>query len=190
MIYIALIGRTDYHGDVCASIRVIREDMDQTQSADSVSGSLQAKGIEPEPGGAIRQDPGAGDFGRRNHGKPVGAVVAAAKVLRILHESERPLNASEVARAAKLHRGTAYNILRTLQAEEFVGYDEATRNYSVSLHILELAYGVLRRSGLMDLARPLMRTACRFICRRCWVPRLCCCWTGSVSRSVLIFMSP
>jgi DNA-binding IclR family transcriptional regulator len=89
-------------------------------------------------------------------GKPVGAVVAAAKVLRTLHESERPLNASEVARAAGLHRGTAYNILRTLQAEGFVGYDEATRSYAVSLHILEFAYGVLRRSGLMDLARPLM----------------------------------
>jgi IclR-like helix-turn-helix domain-containing protein len=87
-------------------------------------------------------------------GKPVGAVVAAAKVLRVLHASERPLNASEVARAAALHRGTAYNILRTLQAESFVGYDEATRTYTVSLRILELAYGVLRRSGLLDIARP------------------------------------
>src|SRR6187397_1655521 len=66
-------------------------------------------------------------------GKPVGAVVAAAKVLRVLHASERPLNASEVARAAGLHRGTAYNILRTLQVEGFVGYDEATRTYAVSL---------------------------------------------------------
>ena len=89
-------------------------------------------------------------------GKPVGAVVAAARVLRVLHASERSLNASEVARAAGLHRGTAYNILRTLQAESFVGYDEATRSYTVSLRILELAYGVLRRSGLLDLARPLM----------------------------------
>ena len=89
-------------------------------------------------------------------GKPVGAIVAAANVLRALHASERPLNASEVARATGLHRGTAYNILRTLQAEGFVGYDEATRSYSMSLHILEFAYGVLQRSGLMDLARPLM----------------------------------
>jgi DNA-binding IclR family transcriptional regulator len=89
-------------------------------------------------------------------GKPVGAVVAAAKVLRALHASERPLNASEVARSAGLHRGTAYNILRTLQAAGFVGYDEATRTYAVSLNILELAYGVLRRSGLIDIARPLM----------------------------------
>ena len=90
-------------------------------------------------------------------GKPVGAVVAAAKVLRALHASERQLKASEVARAAGLHRGTAYNILRTLQAAGFVGYDEATRTYAVSLHILELAYGVLRRSGLMDISRPLMQ---------------------------------
>jgi DNA-binding IclR family transcriptional regulator len=74
----------------------------------------------------------------------------------VLHACERPLNASEVARAAGLHRGTAYNILRTLQAEGFVGYDEATRTYAVSLQILELAYGVLRRSGLIDIARPLM----------------------------------
>jgi DNA-binding IclR family transcriptional regulator len=89
-------------------------------------------------------------------GKPVGAIIAAANVLRVLHASQRRLNASEVARVAALHRGTAYNILRTLQAEGFVGYDEATRTYAVSLRILELAYGVLRRSGLMDIARPLM----------------------------------
>jgi DNA-binding IclR family transcriptional regulator len=89
-------------------------------------------------------------------GKPVGAVVAAAKALRALHASERPLNASEVARVAGLHRGTTFNILRTLRAEGFVGYDEVTRTYAMSLHILELAYGVLRRSGLLDIARPLM----------------------------------
>jgi DNA-binding IclR family transcriptional regulator len=122
------------------------------QLVDSTASALQAKGSETEPTSAAF----AGDLGRGNLGKPVGAVVAAAKVLRALHATERPLNASEVARAAGLHRGTAYNILRTLQAEGFVGYDEAARSYSVSLHILELAYGVLRRSGLMDLARPLM----------------------------------
>jgi DNA-binding IclR family transcriptional regulator len=115
--------------------------------------TLQAKGVETEPAGASRGRVAAGDFER---GKPVGAVVAAANVLRTLHVSERPLNASEVARATGLHRGTAYNILRTLQAEGFVAYDEVTRTYSVSLHILEIAHGVLRHSGLMDLARPLM----------------------------------
>jgi len=127
--------------------------MDGPPLAGSTARALQAEGLETERTSAIPRRAGAGDPGR---GKPVGAVVAAAKVLRTLHASERPLNASEVARAAGLHRGTAYNILRTLYAEGFVGYDEATRSYAVSLHILELAHGVLRSSGLMDLARPLM----------------------------------
>lgn len=90
-------------------------------------------------------------------GKPVGAVSAAATVLRALHTALRPLNASEVARASGLHRGTAYNILRTLQAESLVSYDGATRTYAVSLNILELAHGALRRSGMLDIARPLIQ---------------------------------
>lgn len=89
-------------------------------------------------------------------GKVVGAVVGAAKVLRALHQSGKPLNASQVARAADLYRGTAYNILRTLQAEGFVAYDEESRTYSVSLHILEMANGALRKSRVLDLVRPLM----------------------------------
>ena len=130
--------------------------MDGPPRAGSTARALQAQGLDTERTSAIPRRAGAGDPGRGHPGKPVGAVVAAAKVLRVLHASERSLNASEVARAAGLHRGTAYNILRTLQAEGFVGYDEPTRSYAVSLHILEFAYGVLRRSGLMDLARPLM----------------------------------
>src|SRR5437867_4417551 len=110
--------------------------------AGSTARALQAQGLETERTSALPRRAGAGEPGRGHPGKPVGAVVAAANVLRTLHASERPLKASEVARAAGLHRGTAYNILRTLYAEGFVGYDEATRSYAVSLHILELAYGV------------------------------------------------
>jgi DNA-binding IclR family transcriptional regulator len=131
--------------------------MDQLRTNDVTAGAPGAK----TPDGKRTSANATGvasplDPGRNRLGKPVGAVTAAARVLRTLHASERPLNASEVARAAELYRGTAYNILRTLEAEGFVGYDEATRTYSVSLHILEIAHGVLRRSGLMDIARPLM----------------------------------
>src|SRR5690349_15098252 len=141
-------------------MRLIRSEMDLPLAADPTDG-FRAKGVRPGQANAARARSRADDLGPDNQGipgKPVGAVAAAANVLRTLHDSERPLNASELARAAGLHRGTAYNILKTLQAEGFVGYDEATRSYSVSLHILEFAYGVLRRSGLMDLARPLMHT--------------------------------
>src|SRR5262245_15328595 len=103
--------------------------MDGPPRAGSTARAPQAKSHETERTSAIPRRAGAGDPGRGNPGKPAGAVVAAAKVLRTLHASEGPLNASEVARAAGLHRGTAYNILRMLQAEGFVGYDEATRSY-------------------------------------------------------------
>lgn len=134
--------------------------MDQPLTHDATANALQAKALDSEATGAVGSTMVVGppDPGPSHLGKPVGAVIAATKVLRTLHASERPLNASDVARAARLHRGTTYNILRTLQAEGFVGYDEATRTYSVSLHILEIAHGVLRRSGLMDIARPLMHS--------------------------------
>jgi DNA-binding IclR family transcriptional regulator len=89
-------------------------------------------------------------------GKVVGAVVGASKVLRALHQSSKPLNASQVARAAGLYRGTAYNILRTLQSEGFVAYDEDGKTYTISLHILAMANGALRKSRVLDLVRPHM----------------------------------
>lgn len=145
-------------------MRVIGRQMDRPGSAGSTADSIaEALEVRSADAGPIDAPPGAARAsarGRSGPGKPVGAVTAAANVLRALHHAERPLNASEIARAARLHRGTAYNILRTLQAEGFVGYDAPTRTYCVSLHILELAYGVLRRSGLMDLARPLMHAIC------------------------------
>src|ERR1700720_3547822 len=104
--------------------------MDQPQSAASTSGSLQAKGSKTEPAGAIRpgairpgairERVGAGDLGGGQLKKPVGAVGAAEKGLPFLDGGERPLNASGAPRAPSLHRGTTYNILRTLQAEGFV----------------------------------------------------------------------
>lgn len=92
----------------------------------------------------------------RRLGKPVGAVIAAARIVRTLHEAERPLGASEVARLTGLYRGTAYNILRTLEAEGLVAYDGDGRTYALSIRLLELAHGVLRKSGLMEVSRPLM----------------------------------
>lgn len=89
-------------------------------------------------------------------GKPVGAVIAGIAVLRTLHQAQRPLKASEVAREANLNRGTAFNILRTLQREGVVAYNERDRTYSIGILILELAHGVLRTSGLLDVARPEM----------------------------------
>jgi len=67
--------------------------MDGPPLAGSTARALQANGLETERTSAIPRRVGAGDPGRGNPGKPVGA---AAKVLRTLHTSKRPLKASEV----------------------------------------------------------------------------------------------
>ena len=182
-----------YHAVPHGSMRLIRQRMDRPQSAGSTSEHPLGKGSERAPSSVTRGSGVTADVDppvrRKRPGKPVGAVVAAAKVLRTLHGSERPLNASEVARAAGLHRGTAYNILRTLQAEGFVGYDEATRSYSVSLHILELAlwrFAAQRAdgSGAPADARDLRRARrIGLSVQGRWARLLCCCWTGSAPRS-------
>jgi len=89
-------------------------------------------------------------------GKPVGAIISGLAVLRALHQAQRPQRASEVARDTGLHRGTAFNILRTLQREGLVAYNERDQTYSIGIMVLELAHGVLRTSGLLDVVRPEM----------------------------------
>ena len=64
--------------------------------------------------------------------------------------------ADRASRIVGLHRGTVYNILRTLQAEGFVAYDKENQEYSLALRLLEFAHGVLHKSGLMEVSRPLM----------------------------------
>src|SRR5271155_4670400 len=85
-------------------MRLTRRGMDRSQAEGSTASPLRTEGLETEPTGANRGRLVYDDPGRGSPGKPVGAIVAAAKVLRTLHASERPLNASEVARAAGLQR--------------------------------------------------------------------------------------
>lgn len=108
----------------------------------------------PRPGGE-GSDHVAREEGR-TLGKPVGAVIAAIAVFRALHQSQRPLTASEVARVTGLYRGTAFNILRTLQREGVVTFDERDFTYLLGTQMLEFAHGVLRTSGLLDVVRPEM----------------------------------
>ena len=112
--------------------------------------------LQRREAGAAEKPSDADGSAPRLVGKPVGAVVAGVAVLMALHRAQRPLKASEVAAVADLHRGTAFNILRTLQREGVVAFNERDRTYSVGTLVLELAHGVLRTSGLLDVVRPEM----------------------------------
>lgn len=115
---------------------------------------IEAEAQASKPGRSDKA--GNADGAERVVGKPVGAIVSGLAVLRALHRAQRPQRASEVARETGLHRGTAFNILRTFQREGLVAYNEREQTYSIGVMVLELAHGVLRTSGLLDVIRPEM----------------------------------
>jgi DNA-binding IclR family transcriptional regulator len=92
----------------------------------------------------------------RARGKPVGAVIAAVRILEALHHAQKPLRSSAVAQATGLYRGTTFNILRTLHQQGLVAFEEEQQTYHIGTRLLEFAHGVLRTSGLMESVRPEM----------------------------------
>lgn len=89
--------------------------------------------------------------------RPVGAVIAAAKILRHLSSAGRPLRVNEIARALDLYPGTCFQLLWTLVGEQLAIFDAASKTYAPGLGLLELSQGALKRVGIPDVARPEMR---------------------------------
>ena len=150
-ICIALSPRLRIMASQHGSIRLNSSAMDRPHSASS--GTLHARA--PDASNCSARCIAAAEKSA-SPGKPVGAVVAAANVLRALHAAERPLNASEVARAAGSASRHGVQHPAHAAGRRVCRLRRGDPHLSVSLHILELAYGALRRSGLMDMARPLM----------------------------------
>ena len=92
-------------------------------------------------------------------GKLVGAVVQAIRILRALEQSDRPLGVSVIARAAQVNPSTAFNILRTLAAEEMVTFDEATKSYRLGAGLLKLAKGLFGQSVASAIKPEIQRLA-------------------------------
>lgn len=89
-------------------------------------------------------------------GKVVGAVAGAIKILRYLAESRVPQGVSRIAKDTGLNTSTSFNILRTLAMEDFVQFDPASKTYSLSLGIMEIAKGATALGGDIGSLRPAM----------------------------------
>ena len=87
-------------------------------------------------------------------GKPVGAVVNAAKILRFLRAAQGPATVTQVARAVRANPSTCFNILRTLTREDFVQFDDTAKTYQLSLGLVALARGALEHSTELQLLEP------------------------------------
>lgn len=72
-------------------------------------------------------------------GKPVGAVVSAVRILRLLAKAQGAMRGSRIARNLGLNTSTCFNILQTLAAERLVRYDPETKRYRLGYGLLDLA---------------------------------------------------
>ena len=84
--------------------------------------------------------------------KLVGAVLQAVRLLQAIEHSERPLGVSALARAGKVNPSTAFNILRTLVAVEFVTFDAVAKTYRLGDGLLKLSEGLIGQS-ILDAVR-------------------------------------
>ena len=88
-------------------------------------------------------------------GKPVGAVVAALRILRRLGEPDAPLRLADVTRSLALNASTALNILRTLETEGLVSFDRASKRYALAHGLEALAAPLAAGRHSADLERRL-----------------------------------
>jgi len=86
--------------------------------------------------------------------KLVGALASGLRVLRHLVRTGAPTGVTRIARELDLNASTCFNILKTLVHERLVEFDDATKTYSVSLGLVELAKGTLEQASYVRMLRP------------------------------------
>lgn len=84
------------------------------------------------------------------------AIARAAAILRLLGRSEEPLGLQPIARGLGLVPSTTLYVLRSLVEEELVGFDPATKRYTLGAGVLSLARHWLKRDPFTSLAQPLI----------------------------------
>ncbi len=84
-------------------------------------------------------------------------VAAVAKALRILcaFDAETPsLSVTDVSRRLAVPKSTAHNLLRTLEAYDFLHQDPADRRYRLGPRLFELSRLFAHHTPLLTVARP------------------------------------
>lgn len=86
--------------------------------------------------------------------KPVNALARGIAILRYLQAREEPVGVIQIARDLSINASTCFNLLRTLAHERLIVFDPGTKKYAPGLGLLELARGVLKQGGYVQLAHP------------------------------------
>jgi IclR family transcriptional regulator, acetate operon repressor len=84
---------------------------------------------------------------------PVSSVVQAMAILRHLGSLSGGAGVTDIARATGINPSSCFNVLRTLLLGEMVGFDPATKHYTLGSGAVALARRALGRDALVRLAR-------------------------------------
>lgn len=100
----------------------------------------------------------------KNPVKPVGAVKAAIDVLRYLANSKNPVGVNRISEGVGRYPSTCYSILKTLEVEGLVTFDQEAKVYGLGVpSLLELLHKARKDDRLFQFARPaLLDIAARF----------------------------
>ena len=97
-------------------------------------------------------------------GKLVGAVTQAFRILRVLSSNSGPEGVSAIARDSRVNPSTAFNILRTLVAEDAVDFDKLSKTYLLSPGLLTLCGKLVGQSIVQAIRGDLDRLAAETNC--------------------------
>lgn len=84
-------------------------------------------------------------------------IGSAEKVFRVLHAFDGPrryMTLADIARATKLGRSAAQRVVYTLEALGYIERILDTRNYALSLKVLQFSYNYICANELIDKAAP------------------------------------
>jgi DNA-binding IclR family transcriptional regulator len=96
---------------------------------------------------------------RPDEGTPDGSVRAVRRafaILRAFRLTDRSLALGEIAHRAALDKGTTRRLLMTLMREHLIDQNAETKNYSLSLGVLELGAGLTPCDDLRQRAQPVL----------------------------------
>lgn len=96
--------------------------------------------------------------------KPVGAVKAAVEILRYVANSKVPIGVNKISEGVGRYPSTCYSILKTLEVEGLVTFDQEAKVYGLGLAaLLEFLHKAQKDNRLVQFAKPaLLEIAARF----------------------------
>ena len=81
-------------------------------------------------------------------------ITKALHLLDVVASFERPVRFSEIQQVAGLSKGTLHRLLKQLEAERMLAFDEAAQRYRLGLRLIRLAHGAWENASLVEVARP------------------------------------